>query len=71
MSVIIFLLLSLFSVKCGDVDNIIHGHSSSSTNGSTSQVDFTCGTGFTLNGDSQITCNENGVWSNNVPTCGN
>ncbi|XP_060562326.1 CUB and sushi domain-containing protein 3-like, partial [Ruditapes philippinarum] len=56
-------------VKCIDVDNIIDGDSSSSTNGSTSQVDFTCGTGFTLNGDSQITCNENGVWSNNVPTC--
>ncbi|XP_053399292.1 CUB and sushi domain-containing protein 3-like [Mercenaria mercenaria] len=56
-------------VQCADVDGVADGINTIATNGTTSTIDFTCNTGFTLNGDSQITCDENGMWSANIPQC--
>uniref|UniRef100_H2Y5C1 Sushi domain-containing protein n=1 Tax=Ciona savignyi TaxID=51511 RepID=H2Y5C1_CIOSA len=35
----------------------------------TEVVTFTCADGFILNGQSQITCEDTGVWSDDEPTC--
>ncbi|XP_066271392.1 sushi domain-containing protein 2-like [Branchiostoma lanceolatum] len=33
------------------------------------KVDFSCDDGFTLNGVTSITCQEDGTWTDDVPTC--
>ena len=32
-------------------------------------VNYTCNTGYRLNGSSTLTCQPNGLWSANPPTC--
>lgn len=42
-----------------DVDSVIPG----------SLANFTCDNWFKLDGDKQLTCQPNGQWSDDIPTC--
>ncbi|KAL4230224.1 Sushi [Mactra antiquata] len=56
-------------VPCMDISPIINGAWAMSTDGLTSMIQYSCHTGFTLHGDTSLTCNSSGYWSNDQPQC--
>ena len=61
--------MSVGTVDCGDPGTPDNGlrDLSSTTTGST--VQYSCQGGYMLQGNSSRTCEANGVWSGEVPTC--
>ena len=57
-------------VQCSSLDNPLNGTVSTTTDrfdGST--ANYTCDTGFNLQGPASRTCQDNGTWSSQAPTC--
>lgn len=69
---IIFFSLSLpaLTVLCEDITIPSSGTYSSSTDGETTTVTFTCDPGTTLKGNQHITCGPAGTFQQVEPTCG-
>ena len=58
-----------FSVKCTNIPSPDNGTSVLSSDGLKTSVTITCIQGYSLTGESQLTC-EDGNWSQAVPSCG-
>ena len=56
---------------CSTVSSPANGAVSMSQQGSTTMASFTCDVGYSLAGDTSITCLISGTWSSTPPTCGN
>ena len=61
----------VFTVSCPDLSDPASGQVQTSTDGSKSTAEFSCSSGYYLSGIARLTCELTGLWSDNVPTCGN
>ncbi|XP_071821516.1 protein lev-9-like isoform X3 [Apostichopus japonicus] len=57
------------AVQCRALDTPVNGSKYGSGNGYNDRVAFTCDQGFSLHGESVLTCQSNGTWSADVPVC--
>ena len=57
------------TVLCPALDNITNGHVLVSGHTPDSNATYSCVIGYVLNGTSSRTCQENGEWSGQEPTC--
>nr|XP_035125513.2 CUB and sushi domain-containing protein 1 isoform X3 [Callithrix jacchus] len=56
-------------ITCGHPGNPAHGFTNGSEFNLNDVVNFTCNTGFLLQGASRAQCRSNGQWSSPLPTC--
>ncbi|XP_064225865.1 CUB and sushi domain-containing protein 1 [Aotus nancymaae] len=56
-------------ITCGHPGNPAHGFTNGSEFNLNDMVNFTCNTGFLLQGASRAQCRSNGQWSSLLPTC--
>ncbi|XP_034859738.1 CUB and sushi domain-containing protein 1 [Mirounga leonina] len=56
-------------ITCGHPGNPAHGLTNGSEFNLNDVVNFTCNTGYLLQGASQAQCRSNGQWSSTLPTC--
>ncbi|XP_052791560.1 sushi, von Willebrand factor type A, EGF and pentraxin domain-containing protein 1-like [Mya arenaria] len=56
-------------VTCSTLDYVSGGNVNISTDGVTTTATFTCEEGYTLQGDSEITCRSDGSWDLQAPDC--
>ncbi|XP_038073805.1 sushi domain-containing protein 2-like [Patiria miniata] len=56
-------------VICGSVANPANGRKEVSRGSVGGVASFTCDDGYTLQGDNELVCQENGQWSGEVPIC--
>ncbi|XP_034622788.1 CUB and sushi domain-containing protein 1-like [Trachemys scripta elegans] len=56
-------------ITCGHPGNPAHGVTNGSEFNLNDVVNFTCGTGYLLQGASRAQCRSNGQWSSPLPTC--
>ena len=54
---------------CPTLDDPANGNLVLSGNTVGETADYTCNTGFILEGDSTLTCGEDGQWSGSPPVC--
>ena len=54
---------------CDALDNLNGGSVSMTTDGSETQAIFSCGTGYSMNGGSVLTCRSDGSWDVSPPSC--
>jgi len=59
----------LFTAKCASLAVVGGQTSEMTTNLTVTTVTFTCSSGFTLNGVTQLTCDSAGAWSGPQPAC--
>ncbi|XP_038072987.1 sushi domain-containing protein 2-like [Patiria miniata] len=57
------------SVICGSVADATNGRKEVSRGSVGGVASFTCDDGYTLQGESELVCQENGQWSDEVPIC--
>ncbi|XP_035867009.1 CUB and sushi domain-containing protein 1 [Phyllostomus discolor] len=57
------------AITCGHPGNPAHGLTNGSAFNLNDVVNFTCGTGYVLQGASQAQCRSGGQWSSPLPTC--
>ncbi|KAM3932341.1 CUB and sushi domain-containing protein 1 isoform 2-T2 [Leptodactylus fuscus] len=57
------------SITCGHPGNPAHGITNGSEFNLNDVVNFTCNTGYILQGPFQAQCRSNGMWSSSLPTC--
>ena len=57
------------TAKCEPLQLPSHLHADDTNIDIGTLVSFTCQTGYRITGSKQITCKENGEWSDRVPTC--
>ncbi|PIK48478.1 hypothetical protein BSL78_14648, partial [Apostichopus japonicus] len=57
------------AVQCPALTTPVNGRKDGSGTGSNDRVAFTCDQGFSLNGESVLTCQSDGTWSADVPEC--
>ena len=60
----------LVAIECASLQNPAHG-AITFANGTTLEfiADYTCSAGYTLSGNAQRTCQEDGTWSGDEPQC--
>ena len=58
------------SAKCEDFQSLSEGRVTFVTNGTHTSAIFTCGVGFTLDGEAQPECQTDGTWTTVHHTCG-
>ena len=56
-------------VWCGNLPNIPHAAVFTNGYGFNSTATYTCGPGYRLSGNSQLTCQDTGEWSGPGPKC--
>ncbi|XP_058522650.1 CUB and sushi domain-containing protein 1 [Ochotona princeps] len=56
-------------ITCGHPGNPAHGYTNGSEFNLNDVVNFTCNTGYLLQGASRAQCRSNGQWSSPLPTC--
>uniref|UniRef100_G3SQQ0 CUB and Sushi multiple domains 1 n=1 Tax=Loxodonta africana TaxID=9785 RepID=G3SQQ0_LOXAF len=56
-------------ITCGHPGNPAHGFTNGSEFNLNDVVNFTCNTGYLLQGASRAQCRSNGQWSSSLPTC--
>ncbi|KAJ8775760.1 hypothetical protein J1605_016158 [Eschrichtius robustus] len=56
-------------ITCGHPGNPAHGFTNGSEFNLNDVVNFTCNTGYLLQGASRAQCRSNGQWSSPLPTC--
>ncbi|XP_052791551.1 LOW QUALITY PROTEIN: uncharacterized protein LOC128225682 [Mya arenaria] len=56
-------------VACSDVLGVADGSSTLGTDGLKSSYSFSCGEGYSLEGDAVVTCLEDGTWTSSPPNC--
>ena len=66
------LMLSVLSVSdsCNSLIAPSGGTYTLTTNGAVTSALFSCSLGYTLNGTAELTCLEDGTWSESPPLCG-
>ena len=57
-------------MKCTDIPSPDNGTSVMSTDGLKTYAKITCVHGYSLTGESQLTCEADGNWSQATPSCG-
>lgn len=57
------------AITCGHPGNPAHGLTNGSEFNLNDLVNFTCHTGYLLQGASRAQCRSNGQWSSPLPTC--
>ena len=57
------------AVNCGSLTNPVNGELNLTTTTFMSTSTYSCNAGYTLFGKGTRTCQANGTWSDNVPTC--
>ena len=62
-------MLMSFSVPCQTLGGLQDGSYTVSSNGTASLVTYSCTEGYTLAGNSQAVCLDNGSWSITDPVC--
>ncbi|XP_023598845.1 CUB and sushi domain-containing protein 1-like [Trichechus manatus latirostris] len=62
-------LYSSTAITCGHPGNPAHGFTNGSEFNLNDVVNFTCNTGYLLQGASRAQCRSNGQWSSSLPTC--
>lgn len=62
-------LSSSTAITCGHPGNPAHGHTNGSEFNLNDMVNFTCNTGYLLQGATQAQCRSSGQWSSPLPTC--
>lgn len=64
-------IMTCFStaITCGHPGNPAHGVTNGSEFNLNDLVNFTCDTGYLLQGSSRAQCRSNGQWSSPLPTC--
>ena len=63
-------MVVMISVECAALTQTNGLNLNHSTNGTLTEITFTCDTGFTLTGTQQTTCLTNGSWDSAAPSCG-
>lgn len=66
-SLLVFFLLT--AITCGHPGNPAHGMTNGSEFNLNDVVNFTCNTGYLLQGASRAQCRSNGQWSSPLPSC--
>ena len=56
-------------VNCGSLEDPDNGQVDFSNTTFESTANYTCDLGYNLNGNSTRTCEANGEWSENLPSC--
>ena len=56
-------------VECENLTSLENGRVEVLSNEVNGSAVFTCDEGFFLNGSSSVECQENGEWSEQLPTC--
>lgn len=59
----------LTAITCGHPGNPAHGMTNGSEFNLNDVVNFTCNTGYLLQGASRAQCRSNGQWSSPLPNC--
>ncbi|XP_071821492.1 uncharacterized protein [Apostichopus japonicus] len=57
------------AVQCPALTTPVNGRKDGFGTGYNDRVEFTCDQGFSLNGESVLTCQSDGTWSADVPVC--
>lgn len=59
----------LFKVQCETLVSVAGGSLVASTDGVNTKVEYSCDTGYTINGKKEITCNSDGSWDSAQSSC--
>ena len=62
-------LIFIAAVDCGSLTNPLNGELNLTTTTFMSTSTYSCNAGYNLFGKGTRTCQANGTWSDNVPTC--
>ena len=60
-----------FLEECQALQAPTSGHLSLLSNGTVTRAEISCLNGYHVHGNSTLTCDSNGVWDMETPTCGN
>ena len=70
MACTIHIKFYIFNIEaCDTIQNVAGGTVSLSTDGVMTLASFTCETGYTMSGDSSISCRSDGTWNVSQPLC--
>ena len=69
MYVYVCVLVDVSVVECENLTSLENGRVEVVSNEVNGSAVFTCDEGFFLNGSSSVECQENGEWSEQLPTC--
>lgn len=58
-----------FEALCEALSHPTNGSLITSTNGTTTSVEYSCDVGFTMSGDRTSKCSSDGTWTMTSPTC--
>ena len=62
-------IFSLFSAHCQTLPSLAGGTVELVTSGTITQANSSCNIGYTMIGESLLTCSSNGDWDHSLPTC--
>ena len=60
-----------FAEECQALQAPASGYLSLLSNGTVTRAEISCLNGYHVHGNSTLTCDSNGVWDMETPTCGN